>query len=134
MGQTACRELPDWHALNALTFGDVPLQWQKRRAKVLLASQKARWQMLEKGNAGFTVSESCTLGWLNVILRHLWPTLIEKEVAEATTKQIQVRPPSSRYPNGRIAAHAGSSVVLSDVNSTASHGAATSGRSRSRSC
>lgn len=66
------------------------LQWQKRRARVLLASQKARWELLQNNNAGFTVSESCTLGWLNVILRHLWPTLIEKEVAEATTKQIQV--------------------------------------------
>jgi hypothetical protein len=57
---------------------------------VLLASQKTRWELLHGNNAGFTVSESCTLGWLNVILRHLWPTLIEKEVAEATTKQIQV--------------------------------------------
>lgn len=66
-------------------------QWQKRRARVLLASQKARWELLESNNAGFTVSESCTLGWLNVVLRHLWPTVIEKEVAEATTKQIQVR-------------------------------------------
>lgn len=58
---------------------------------MLLASQKARWDLLESHNAGFTVSESCTLGWLNVILRHLWPTVIEKEVAEATTKQIQAR-------------------------------------------
>jgi hypothetical protein len=66
-------------------------QWQRRRARVLLASQKARWELLESNNAGFTVSESCTLGWLNVILRHLWPTVIEKEVAEATTKQIQAR-------------------------------------------
>ena len=58
---------------------------------MLLASQRARWELLESNNAGFTVSESCTLGWLNVILRHLWPTVIEKEVAEATTKQIQAR-------------------------------------------
>ena len=58
---------------------------------MLLASQKARWELLESNNTGFTVSESCTLGWLNVILRHLWPTVIEKEVAEATTKQIQAR-------------------------------------------
>ena len=71
-------------------MGEPLLQWQKRRARVLLASQKARWELLESNNAGFTVSESCTLGWLNVILRHVWPTLIEKEVAEATTKQIQV--------------------------------------------
>jgi len=61
---------------------------------VLLASQKARWEMLGAAAAGFTVSESCTLGWLNVLLRHLWPTLIEKEVAEAVTKQIQVRRPA----------------------------------------
>lgn len=58
---------------------------------MLLASQKARWELLESNNTGFTVSESCTLGWLNVVLRHLWPTVIEKEVAEATTKQIQAR-------------------------------------------
>lgn len=50
--------------------------------------------MLGGAAAGFTVSESCTLGWLNVLLRHLWPTLIEKEVAEAVTKQIQVRRPA----------------------------------------
>ncbi len=57
---------------------------------MLLASQRARWELLSGANGGFTVSESCTLGWLNVLLRHLWPTLIEKEVAEAVTKQIQV--------------------------------------------
>ncbi len=75
-------------------------RWQKRRGQVQLASQKARWEGLAQSAAGFTVSESMTLGWLNVILRHVWPTLLEKEVAEAVTKQIQVcpHPPAAPLP------------------------------------
>ena len=77
-------------------------RWQKRRGQVQLASQKARWEGLAQSAAGFTVSESMTLGWLNVILRHVWPTILEKEVAEAVTKQIQVPPPPPPPP-GRAA-------------------------------
>lgn len=36
-----------------------------------------------------------TLGWLNVLLRHMWPTLLEKEISEAVSRQIRVRYPSA---------------------------------------
>lgn len=79
--------------LNFLLLGVVAyvtVRFQKRRSQVLLASQKARWDGLAQAATGFTVSESMTLGWLNVLLRHVWPTLLEKEIAEAVTKQIEV--------------------------------------------
>lgn len=89
--------------LNLLTIAvavALTARWQKRRGQVQLASQKARWEGLAQSAAGFTVSESMTLGWLNVILRHVWPTLLEKEIAEAVTKEIQVRPhpPAAPHP------------------------------------
>ena len=65
-------------------------QWARRRQKVALASQRARWEFLQAAAAQFSVSESFTLGWLNVMLRHLWPTVIEKEAAESAAKNIKV--------------------------------------------
>ena len=65
-------------------------QWYRRQQRVLLASQRARWEHEQATLAQFTVSESFTLGWLNVLLRHLWPTVIEKEVAEVAAANIRV--------------------------------------------
>lgn len=66
------------------------LQWHRRRQKVALVSQRARWELLQASTAQFTVSESFTLGWFNVMLRHLWPTVLEKEVADSAAKNIKV--------------------------------------------
>lgn len=65
-------------------------QWHRRRQKVALDSQRARWELLQASAAQFTVSESFTLGWFNVLLRHLWPTVLEKEVADSAAKNIKV--------------------------------------------
>ena len=67
------------------------MQWYRRQQHVLLASQRARWEHEQATLAHFTVSESFTLGWLNVLLRHLWPTVIEQEVAEVAAANIRVR-------------------------------------------
>jgi hypothetical protein len=67
---------------------------------VLLASQRARWEHEQSTLAQFTVSESFTLGWLNVMLRHLWPTVIEKEVAEVAAANIRVRGRPVLYVHG----------------------------------
>ena len=72
-------------------FPCLALQWARRRQAVALGSQRARWEMHRKANAHFTVSESFTLGWLNVLLRHLWPTIIEKEASEVAAKNIKAR-------------------------------------------
>lgn len=68
----------------------VVAQWHRRRQKVALASQRARWELLQASTAQFTVSECFTLGWFNVMLRHLWPTVLEKEVADSAAKNIKV--------------------------------------------
>ena len=54
---------------------------------------RVRWELLQEPKSQFTVSESFTLGWLNVLLRHLWPTIIEKEAAEIAAKNIKACPP-----------------------------------------
>ena len=63
------------------------------RLKTALQEQRSRWDLLAQAEQNFTVAESFTLGWLNVLLRHLWPTLIEKEVSDSVTKELRVRPP-----------------------------------------
>ena len=77
-------------------------QWYRRQQRVLLASQRARWEHEQATLAQFTVSESFTLGWLNVLLRHLWPTVIEKEVAEVAAANIRVRPSPQRDLYDRV--------------------------------
>jgi len=68
----------------------LPAQWYRRQQQVLLASQRARWEHEQATLAHFTVSESFTLGWFNVLLRHLWPTVIEQEVAGVAAANIRV--------------------------------------------
>jgi hypothetical protein len=65
------------------------VQAQARRTKTQLASARARWEALYVSEAQFTISESFTLGWLNVLLRHLWPTILEKEFAELASRSIR---------------------------------------------
>ena len=63
----------------------------KARYKTELANQRARWQQISDNQQQFTVAESFTLGWLNVILRHLWPTVLEKEICDKATVHLKVR-------------------------------------------
>ena len=71
------------------------------RLKTALQEQRSRWDLLAQAEQNFTVAESFTLGWFNVLLRHLWPTLIEKEVSDSVTKELRVRPPChSGLPDG----------------------------------
>lgn len=63
------------------------------RLKTALREQRSRWDLLAQAEQNFTVAESFTLGWFNVLLRHLWPTLIEKEVSDSVTKELRVRAP-----------------------------------------
>lgn len=70
----------------------------KARYKTELAHQRARWQQVLDSQQQFTVAESFTLGWLNVLLRHLWPTVLEKEISDKATEELKVcrlRQPSS---------------------------------------
>lgn len=60
------------------------------RFKAELANQRARWQQVSDNQQQFTVAESFTLGWLNVLLRHLWPTVLEKEVCDKATVVLKV--------------------------------------------
>lgn len=62
----------------------------RARYKAELANQQARWQQISDNQQQFTVAESFTLGWLNVILRHMWPTVLEKEVCDKATVQLKV--------------------------------------------
>ena len=62
-----------------------------KRYKAQLGSQRARWDSWAQTVQQFTVAESFTLGWLNVMLRHLWPTIMEKELSEKLGIQLQVR-------------------------------------------
>lgn len=62
----------------------------KARYKAELANQRARWQQIADNQQQFTVAESFTLGWLNVILRHLWPTVLEKELCDKATVVLKV--------------------------------------------
>ena len=79
------------HTASCTSSLPLEAQWYRRQQRVLLASQRARWEHEQATLAQFTVSESFTLGWLNVMLRHLWPTVIEKEVAEVAAANIRVR-------------------------------------------
>ncbi|KAK9808686.1 hypothetical protein WJX72_001889 [[Myrmecia] bisecta] len=56
------------------------------RAKTAMRSAAARWDALRDAEAQFSISESFTLGWFNVFLRQLWPTLLEKQISETATK------------------------------------------------
>ena len=62
----------------------------KARYKTELANQRARWPQISDNQQQFTVAESFTLGWLNVILRHLWPTVLEKELCDKATVHLKV--------------------------------------------
>ena len=62
----------------------------KARYKTELAHQRARWQQVLDSQQQFTVAESFTLGWLNVLLRHLWPTVLEKEISDKATESLRV--------------------------------------------
>lgn len=62
----------------------------KAKYKTELAHQRARWQQVLDSQQQFTVAESFTLGWLNVLLRHLWPTVLEKEVSDKATQSLKV--------------------------------------------
>ena len=67
----------------------------KARYKAQLAHQRARWQQVLDSQQQFTVAESFTLGWFNVLFRHLWPTVLEKELSDKATVQLKV---SMTYP------------------------------------
>ena len=62
----------------------------KARYKAQLAHQRARWQQVLDSQQQFTVAESFTLGWFNVLSRHLWPTVLEKELSDKATVQLKV--------------------------------------------
>ena len=62
----------------------------KTRYKAELANQRARWQQVLDSQQQFTVAESFTLGWFNVLLRHLWPTVLEKEMSDKATVVLKV--------------------------------------------
>ena len=62
----------------------------KAKYKTELAHQRARWQQVLDSQQQFTVAESFTLGWLNVLLRHLWPTVLEKQVSDKATESLKV--------------------------------------------
>jgi hypothetical protein len=62
----------------------------KTRHKAELANQRARWQQVLDSQQQFTVAESFTLGWFNVLLRHLWPTVLEKEMSDKATVVLKV--------------------------------------------
>lgn len=66
------------------------VQVAKQRYIKALNSANGRWQLKNASDAQFTVSESFTLGWFNILLRHLWPTVLEKELSETATKIIKV--------------------------------------------
>ena len=99
--------LPCQHA----AFGCL-LQAEERhsrcRLKTALQEQRSRWDLLAQAEQNFTVAESFTLGWFNVLLRHLWPTLIEKEVSDSVTKELRVRTPCCLL----AAAHSALQVVV----------------------
>ncbi|KAL3130535.1 hypothetical protein ABBQ38_008347 [Trebouxia sp. C0009 RCD-2024] len=61
----------------------------KARYKTESAHQRARWQQVLDSQQQFTVAESFTLGWLNVLLRHLWPTVLEKEISDKATDSLR---------------------------------------------
>lgn len=63
----------------------------KARYKAELAHQRARWQQVLDSQQQYTVAESFTLGWFNVLLRHLWPTVLEKEISDKATVVLRVR-------------------------------------------
>ena len=65
------------------------LQMSKKRAEVQAASSMARMQALHDGQQQFSVSESFTAGWVNVILRQLWPTVIEAKGSALAKKGLQ---------------------------------------------
>lgn len=67
----------------------------KAKYKTELAHQRARWQQVLDSQQQFTVAESFTLGWLNVLLRHLWPTVLEKEISDKATEALKVCTPAS---------------------------------------
>lgn len=76
-------------------FGLVVIVWLvryglKARYKAELAHQRARWQQVLDSQQQFTVAESFTLGWFNVLLRHLWPTVLEKEMSDKATVVLKV--------------------------------------------
>ena len=62
----------------------------KAKYKAELANQRARWQQVLDSQQQFTVAESFTLGWFNVLLRHLWPTVLEKEMSDKATVVLKV--------------------------------------------
>ncbi len=70
----------------------------KARYKAQLAHQRARWQQVLDSQQQFTVAESFTLGWFNVLLRHLWPTVLEKEISDKATVVLKVRRPACCTP------------------------------------
>ncbi len=61
----------------------------QKRAAVQAASSKARMQALHDGAQQYSVSESFTAGWVNVLLRQLWPTVIEAKGSEVAKKGLQ---------------------------------------------
>lgn len=65
------------------------LQMAKKRAEVQAASSKARMQALHDGQQQYSVSESFTAGWINVLLRQLWPTVIEAKGSALAKKGLQ---------------------------------------------
>lgn len=89
-------------ALHTLTYVQLPqlfalvlVAWLvtyalKARYKTELAHQRARWQQVSDSQQQFTVAESFTLGWFNVLLRHLWPTVLEKEMSDKATVVLKV--------------------------------------------
>lgn len=76
--------------LGLLVMGWLVRYALKARYKTELAHQRARWQQVLDSQQQFTVAESFTLGWLNVLLRHLWPTVLEKEISDKATDSLRV--------------------------------------------
>lgn len=74
----------------------------KAKYKTELAHQRARWQQVLDSQQQFTVAESFTLGWLNVLLRHLWPTVLEKEVSDKATESLKVCSLLQRDAKGNV--------------------------------
>jgi len=68
------------------------LTWQVagRRHDVQLRTAQARWESAVANRAPETVCESFTTGWLNMLLWHMWPMFLEKEVSALFARRIAI--------------------------------------------
>eukprot|EP00899_Mesostigma_viride_P008807 jgi/Mesvir1/17928/Mv12988-RA.2 len=81
--------LPMWMAIPVCVY--LTHSYDGIRKRRIVAAAQARFNMRREMEQSFSQSESCRIEWVNLLLRKLWPLILEQILSDITVEEMELK-------------------------------------------